>query len=168
MERTMAQAAAPAIAPPKPKGGMMIWLLGGVVCLAAVAGGFFAPAYLFPGGAKPNASDAKDAPPSLVPLGEPIIVNLADSQQTRYLRVKLVLVVPAAEEKAVGEALAKKKVFLKDWLISYLSDQTEQSVKGAAGKNRVRREVLDQFNAKLFPTGVERIQDILFEEFQLQ
>jgi len=147
----------------------MMWLVTAGVCLGAIAAGFFLPVILAPGENRsvPQAG-SKEHAPALIPFGEVLLVNLSDAQQTRFLRVKLFLVAPGSEEKTVAEALQQKKVFLKDWLISYLSDQTEAGVRGAAGKNRVRREVRERFNAMLFPDGPDRVTDVLFEEFNVQ
>ena len=41
-------------------------------------------------------------------------------------------------------------------------------VRGAAGQNRLRREIQNEFNANLYPDGDDRILDILFEEFSIQ
>jgi flagellar basal body-associated protein FliL len=141
-----------------------------VVCLAAAAGGFAVPMFL--GGPRAKGEKAPtenaEAQPALVSFGEPVIVNLAEERLSRYLRVRLMLVIEPAEEKAVSERLQKKKSFLRSWLLSYLSDQTVQGIIGGSGQNRIRREIRDQFNAMLFPDGAEKIIDILFEEFNVQ
>lgn len=146
------------------------WLILGAICVASVAGGLSAPMLIGSagGGHGKKTPQAADAQPALVPFGEPIVVNLAEERLSRYLRVKLMLVVDSNEEKEVEEQLGKKKSFLKNWLLSYLSDQTLQSITGATGQNRIRRELRDQFNAMLFPDGAEKIADILFEEFTVQ
>lgn len=149
-----------------PKGGMKKWLFLGIAALLAVGAGVALPMFLVPKGAPPTPSrEPKKA--ALIPFGE-VVVNLGEERLTRYLRVKLLLVVDHTQEKAITELLAKQRPFLKSWLISYLSDQSLQEVSRAAGVNRVRREILDRFNAMLFPDGAERIQDLLFDEFVVQ
>ena len=74
----------------------------------------------------------------------------------------------ASEEKEFTELLPKYKAIMKNWLISYLSDRSLQEVSGAAGVNRLRREIQEKFNALLFPVGAEKIHDVLFEEFNVQ
>ncbi len=73
-----------------------------------------------------------------------------------------------AQKHDVTEAVAKKQAFLRSWVISYLADQTMADVTGAAGMNRVRRDIQDRFNAMLYPDGDERIREILLEEFLIQ
>ncbi len=102
-----------------------------------------------------------------VPFGD-VVVNLNEERLTRYLRVKLLLVVDMAHEKEMTELVAKNKPALKNWLISYLSDRSLQDVSGAGGVNKLRREIWREFNAELFPDGTETIQDVFFEEFVVQ
>jgi len=147
-----------------------IWLLTVVVCIAAAGGGFAVPMFLGGTGTKreKQSTENTESQPALVSFGEPVIVNLAEERLSRYLRVRLMLVIEPAEEKAVADRMQKKKSFLRNWLLSYLSDQTVQGIIGGSGQNRIRREIRDQFNALLFPDGAEKIIDILFEEFNVQ
>lgn len=154
-------------APPK-KGGLIGYMILALAGLLAIAGGFSAPMLMAPEGPPKKAVRPPNTKrPALIPFGE-VVVNLGEERLTRYLRVKLLIVVDEAHQKETTELLTKQKPFLKSWLISYLSDQSLQEVSGAAGVNRVRREVRDQFNAMLFPNGAELIQDILFDEFVVQ
>lgn len=151
-------------APPK-KGG---WLLLVVVALVASAAGFALPYLIAPPASVAQPTVEKEtSKPAIVPFGD-IVVNLGEERLTRYLRAKIILVVPGDQEKAVTEHLNKQKAFLKSWLISYLSDLTLQEVSRAVGVNRLRREIRDQFNAMLWPDGQELVQDILFDEFVVQ
>lgn len=167
MAKSAEQPAAPA------KGGKK-WLLIGVVGLVAAAAGAAVP-FVLPESAltlkKAESSDhasPKEAKPILIPFGEPVVVNLNTERLSRFLRLRIILVADGADEKLVQEAVEKNKPFLKTWLIAYLSDQSLKDVTGAAGVNRLRREIRDQFNTMLFPDGSEKISDILFEEFYVQ
>ena len=97
-----------------------------------------------------------------------VVVNLNEERLTRYLRVKLLLVVDSANEKLMNDLVLKNKPSLKNWLIGYLSDKSLQDVSGAGGVNKLRREIWREFNAQLFSDGAETIQDIFFEEFVVQ
>ncbi len=149
------------------------WLLVGVVGLVAAAAGAAVP-FVLPESAllkKAESSEhanAKEAKPTLIPFGDPVVVNLNTERLSRFLRLRIILVADGADEKLVQEAVEKNKPFLKTWLIAYLSDQSLKDVTGAAGVNRLRREIRDQFNTMLFPDGSEKISDILFEEFYVQ
>ena len=102
----------------------------------------------------------------VIPFGnENIVVNLRHASGGRFIRVKLLLVVDATEEKTITELVAKQKPFMKTWLIGYLADQSVEEVLRTTGINRIRREIRDQFNALLFPDGSEKVLDVLFDDF---
>jgi flagellar protein FliL len=161
----MATAVDNTAAPPAKKGG---WLLLIIVSVVASAAGFFVPRLLMHDAMTP-AHQLPDAElkPVVLSFGE-VVVNLGEERLTRYLRLKIMLVVDGAHEKSVQEHLEKQKAFLKSWLIGYLSDLSLQEVSRAVGVNRLRREIRDQFNAMLWPDGRELVQDVLFDEFVVQ
>jgi flagellar basal body-associated protein FliL len=164
------EAEATAAAAPAKRGakGLIIWI---VLVLLAAGSGAAAPFLLShapatPHAKKPHEERAKPKP-AVVQFGD-VVVNLADPNLSRYLRVKVLLVVDETETKETNELLEKHKPFLKSWLISYLSDQTMIEVGRAAGVNRIRREIREEFNARLFPDGSEKIYEVLFDEFVVQ
>ena len=53
-------------------------------------------------------------------------------------------------------------------MVAYLSDVSVDDVRGTAGQNRLRRDIQDHINTTLFEDGIDRVQDILFEEFTVQ
>jgi flagellar FliL protein len=156
---------------PVKKSGMRTWMLLAVIALAATLGGAALPYGLAVAGVNLPGLGAKEVKqgnkPAFVPVGD-VVVNLSEERLTRYLRVKLILVVDESQEKVVKDLFDKNKAILKNWLISHLSDKTLAEVSGASGVNRLRREIQDQFNAILFPDGSEKIRDVLFEEFVVQ
>ncbi len=168
----MAKAEAEQVAPPKKGMKGMLVIVG--VGVAAAAAGFALPRFLpgsLAGMGKANAEHEEKAQPGLklgfVPFDQ-VVVNVNEQRLSRFLRIKLIVVVDAADEKPIGELVVKNKAILKNWLISHLSDKGMQDVTGAVGINRARREIQDQFNYLLFPDGSEKIRDILFEEFNVQ
>ncbi|MFO0033917.1 MAG: flagellar basal body-associated FliL family protein [Planctomycetota bacterium] len=68
----------------------------------------------------------------------------------------------------VESLIEGKKAILKNWLISHLADKSLDDIKGKFGHSRLRREISEYFNQQLFEDGVERIQDILFKELNVQ
>jgi flagellar FliL protein len=154
-----------------PKGGKRGLVLLVLVALAAVGGGASLPWIM--GGHRHDAHTDKkkgEAPKSkqvAVPF-ENVVVNLGDDRLSRFLRVKIMVAVEEVEAKEITELLATQKAFLKSWLIGYLSDQSTQEITRKVGVNRIRREIRDEFNARLFPDGEEKIIDILFDEFMVQ
>ncbi len=163
-------AAEPQAAPAK--GGKLGWVVIAVVCLLAVGGGLALPLLLnfdghAAGAGEPEKKTSGEPKQALISFGD-VVVNVATGTYTRYLKVKIMVVVDEKDEKTVKELLDKKKPWLQNWVTSYLSDRTLDELHGSAGKNRARREIRDQFNAMLFPDGSEKITDLLMPEFYFQ
>lgn len=160
-------------APPVTKsGGKMMFLILAVCGLLALAAGVAVPYFLWhvpaaDAHAKGGGGHGGEAKRAYVPFGD-VIVNLNEERLTRYLKVKILLVADAADEKAMTEMVAKSKPLLKNWLIGHLSDKSLAEVSGAAGVNKLRREIWHEFNKELFPDGSEKILDIFFEDFVVQ
>jgi flagellar protein FliL len=160
-------------AAPKKGPGLVAWALVSVVSGAA---GFFVPMMLS-GKTHTESADEKkkDAPVAkiaeklvVIPFdNEGVVVNL-NEVQPRYLRFKMSLEVDATQEKVVTDLLSEKKVLLKSWLLVHIGDKDMEDVRGGAGKNMLRREILERFNSMLFTDGYDRIYDVLFEEFSFQ
>jgi flagellar basal body-associated protein FliL len=156
-------------APPKSaKRGLFLWVL---LALVAVGGGASLPWIM--GGHRHDTHEGKkkgETPKNkqaAIPFGD-VVVNLAEDRLSRFLRVKIMVAVDETDTKEITELLTTQKAFLKSWLIGYLSDQSTQEITRKVGLNRVRREIRDQFNARLYPDGEEKIIDILFDEFMVQ
>jgi len=166
----MADAEQPSAEELKPKGGVMgTMLMLGAVSLVASALGFVAP-YLVINYLSASETEKTAQPPStpaFVAFGE-TVVNLDDGKLTRYLRVSVTLQVDENDVQQITKDMEKNKAILKSWLLSYLSDKTMDDIRGAAGQNRLRREIHGYFNSVLFPEGDDKVQDILFEEFNIQ
>ncbi len=151
--------------------------LWGLIAIPAVVGilsgvlGVAVP-LLFPSllGLQKAATADQGAPPTFVhPFGE-VVVNLNEGRMNRYLRLDITLMVEGDThvEKAFTETMERKKPVLTSWLLAYLADMNMDDVRGAAGQNRLRREIQNAFNANLFPDGDDQVVDILFEEFSIQ
>lgn len=172
-------------APAKGKGGKIAFV---VVGLAAGGAGFAAP-YFLPANLRPGAhaaaaeseseselgeghgdehkSGSAEAQPAYIEFGD-AVVNLDEGRLNRYLRVTLTLQVDELQKDEVEAKVEAHKAVLKSWLLSYLSDKDMEDIRGAAGQNRLRREIQDQFNSVLFPDGYDRIHEVLFQEFNIQ
>ncbi len=155
--------------------GAMAWIVTGVLALAAGAAGFAFPYFVSELRRSADASQveaAEKAPrrksiPAFIHFGE-LVVNLAEERLTRYVSVDLSLQVDENDQRAVTELVDKHRAVLRNWLIGYLSDKRLDDVRGTAGVNRLRREILEHFNAILFPNGYDKIQDVLFVDFKVQ
>ena len=159
---------------PKKKGGMMSTIIVGLACGFA---GFAVPLILPPGvmSGTPEKEEVEnkleipdpEGTPEFIAFGE-AVVNLDEGRLNRYLRVNIALQVDKAQKAKIEEILTAKKAILRSWLLSYVSDQTMDEIRGAAGQNRLRRAIRDQFNNTLFSDGFDRIEDVLFEDFNIQ
>ena len=108
-----------------------------------------------------------------LPFGEPgkdqsVVVNLDEGRMSRYLRIAISLQIPKSQEETFKKLIEAKKIVLRNWLLSKISDLDLDDIRGAAGQNRLRREIREQFNAVLCPDGYDQIYDVLFEEFNVQ
>ncbi len=136
-----------------------------VVSICSLGAGILVPRYLVGGGKSESPKPA--AKQAFVPFGE-VVVNLSEERLTRYLRVKLVLLIDGNHEKETTETITKSKAILKSWLIGHLTDKSLKEVSGGTGVNRLRRQILDQFNVLLGASESDLIQEVLFEEFVIQ
>jgi flagellar FliL protein len=164
------QEQSPAETPPPKKRRLFAALLWGSLGLVLGAGGFAIPLFLsglMGSAAEGTSSSTSQIKPAFITFGA-AVVNLNSDRFNRYLRMSITLQVAESDVEAVNELIDKQKSVLKSWLLSHLSDKTMQEIRGAAGQNRLRREIQDQFNTILFPDGYDRIHDVLFEEFNVQ
>ncbi|MCA9066533.1 MAG: flagellar basal body-associated FliL family protein, partial [Planctomycetaceae bacterium] len=97
-----------------------------------------------------------------------IVVNLNDGRLTRFLTVSITLQIPKSQEEEIKKRLTDKKIVLRNWLLSHISDKALDEIRGGSGQNRMRREIRDEFNSVLCPDGIDYIYDILFERFAVQ
>lgn len=114
-----------------------------------------------------EVAEAVDETPAFVPFGE-VVVNLADQRMSRYLRLKITMQVYGSDVEQATADVELHQAILRNWLLGYLSNLQLEDIRGAAGQNRIRREVQNKFNDVLSPDGVDVVHDILFEEFTVQ
>jgi flagellar basal body-associated protein FliL len=176
----MAEAAAAEDGKATPSGGKGGKLALLVVGLAAGGAGFAAP-YFLPASLRPDAHAAEAetetdehatetaaaAKPAYIDFGD-AVVNLDEGRLNRYLRITLTLQVDELHKDEIEDKVETNRAVLKSWLLSYLSDKDMEAIRGAAGQNRLRREIQDHFNSVLFPDGYDRIHEVLFQEFNIQ
>ena len=153
---------------PKKKKSLIIGIIVGVLALGSGA----AVPLVSRMNAHAEAPEAEvntkvDPKRALIPF-DAIVVNVADGRFTRYLRIKITLVVDVKDELGAKEAIEREKPFLQTWVLGYLQDRTMEQLHGTAGMNRVRREVRDEFNRHLYPDGPEKIKDVLLPEYNFQ
>jgi flagellar protein FliL len=114
---------------------------------------------------KPDDQPAEEAQKfygNLFSFEEAIIVNLAETNGQRYLKVNLQL---EMSEAKLEEELTARRAQLMDLIIAILSSKTIDEVSSTIGRNRLKREMIDKLNAELV-TG--KIINIYFTEFVIQ
>ena len=111
---------------------------------------------------------AREEDTIFLPSGEPgkdqsVVVNLDEGRMSRYLRVAITLQIPKAKEETFKKRIEARKIVLRNWLLSKISDLDLDDIRGAAGKNRLRREIREQFNtANRYQSLVRSISHPLF------
>lgn len=112
-------------------------------------------------GGTPHAS--ADQPGSVTP--EPFVLNLADPEGDRYLRLALRILLDdgAVAERITGEVLELARV--RDRLLTVLSSKTADEITSYEGKEDLRAE-LARAVAPLF--GEAKVLEIYFTEFLVQ
>jgi flagellar protein FliL len=101
---------------------------------------------------------------AVIPL-EPFVVNLADTDAARYLRIKITLLVDdktKVKEAAENQALQLK---VRDVILESLTSKHSQDLLNAQGKNKLRQEIQDKV-AVYF--RAPKLVDVMFTEFVIQ
>ena len=101
---------------------------------------------------------------AVIPL-EPFVVNLADTDAARYLRIKISLMVDdknKLREVSENQALQLK---VRDVILQSLTAKRSQDLINAEGKNNLRHEIQDKV-AIYF--RAPKLVDVMFTEFVIQ
>ncbi len=157
---------APADASLAPKTGKTkkIIVLALSVLLLGVVGGL---AYLLltddpsPLGKESQAAPAPHAEKAIMPL-EPFLVNLADRETRRYLKLKVELEVD--QEKSVKD-LEKSLSPIRDALIMLLSSKTYVDISTVEGKRQLKQDILQRLATV---SGGQKVKNVYFTEFVAQ
>jgi len=98
----------------------------------------------------------------MVPLGEDLVVNLADPTGRRFIRLNLTLVVDAPETQ---EEILRRKPQVRDVVIKIFRTKTVDKIREEEGIFNIRNEIITAIN-KMLPTG--EVMDVFFTEFVYQ
>lgn len=141
-----------------------IWLVL-LICLVVLAGSSAGVYFYLGGQAKGEAGEpgkAKKVESESLDMGE-MIVNLAGSGGSHYLRIKIILEHP--KEKKLAEELQKKKHQISDILISTLRGKTLAEVGSAGSFEGLKASLLKEINSRL---EHGEITGIYFTDFLVQ
>jgi flagellar protein FliL len=147
-----------AASPPRTGKAKKALLFAVLMLVLGVVGG---AAYLMFSDDSSPAAQASQTEKAVMPL-EPFLVNLADRDMRRYLKVKIEL--QADQEKTVKD-LEKSLPRMRDALILLLSSKTYEDIATMEGKRQLKLDIA----AKLAPLpGGANIKDVYFTEFVAQ
>jgi flagellar FliL protein len=107
-----------------------------------------------------KGGEVKEGGP-MMPL-EPFVVNLSDTEQTRYLKVIIQLELPTEELNA---EVTSKIPQIRDEIIMLLSSKSYDDLSTAPGKRSLKRAILDSVNRYL-TTG--KVSNVYFSDFVIQ
>jgi flagellar FliL protein len=113
--------------------------------------------------AKEQAGESKDSELCEFTLEEPLIVNVYQTQQRRYLSVKPVLVLRG---KAALDQIKSKQVELQHLLIGILKHKTLEQLDDPDAPNSIGREVQEMANLKLDVNA--SVESVYFTQFVVQ
>ncbi len=110
----------------------------------------------------PEAEDENpDAPPILIDVSN-ITVNLADTEESRFLRAKIKLEVRSEEAKAKVEQAMPK---INDLLITVLSSKTFAEIRTPQGKYALKEDLIYRINRLV---GGKPVKNLYFTDFVSQ
>jgi flagellar FliL protein len=156
---------APAAAPKK--SSLLKWIVLVVVFLLMGGAGVGAYFYWRTRNAPPEAAEKQEehaAEPGGVLTLEPFVVNLADTDGSRFLRVHLRLVIADGSNAKELEEEEVRMLRVRSVVLELLSTQLASHLVTPAGKSEVKKAIADQASKIL---GV-KVTDVLFSEFVVQ
>ena len=148
-------------------------ILGGILLIVMgilLLGGGGGAAWYFMGGTdeKPNAHEehakaegTHEEPGPIMEL-EPFLLNLADRDELRFLKVSIKLELDRPEEKTDFQ---NKIPAIRDALLVLLSSKESQILRTVNGKRRVREEIMTRVNGVM---SKGKIANVFFTDFIIQ
>ncbi len=145
---------------------MILIIIAGVLLL----GGGGGAAWYFMGGTeeKPaehdehaKAETGHEEPGPVMEL-EPFLLNLADREELRFLKVSIKLELDRAEEKT---DYSNKIPAIRDALLVLLSSKESQLLRTVNGKRRVREEIMTRVNGVM---SKGKVANVYFTDFIIQ
>lgn len=137
-----------------------------VLVVLLAAGGGAAAFFMLKKGDDPKEAkktEEKAAETVIKPIEEPFVVNLADTDSARYLKVKIELEIPSEE---VAPEIEKRLPQISDQIIMLLSSKTYEEVSTVAGKQALKQAMLASINKGLKKDC--QLLNVYFSEFVVQ
>ena len=149
----------------KGKGKLILFVVIGLVILLGGGGGAY---WVYASRAAASAADKKKPeppPPTRILAMDPFVVNLADGDGSRFLRVTLSMVVQdnEAAREIVEQEVIRAQV--RSALLERLALQTAGQLVTPEGKKELKKAIAEQ--ASHSAHGL-KVSDVLFSEFVVQ
>jgi flagellar FliL protein len=158
------------------KSSLKKWLILGALAFILLAAGGGAAVYFIPEVLPEplnffDHKPAKGSPAHKKPLEEerghiytmdPFIVNLADADQNRYLKIRISL---ESKKPEPNEEFTKKLPLIKDTILTILSQKRSEELFHSSGKEKLKAEMLRLVNPNLVEL---KIKTVYFTEFVIQ
>ena len=95
----------------------------------------------------------------LMPLGEEVLVNLADPLKQKYVKLNFTIVLDSEETQAEIE---KRKAQVRDIVIKICRAKNSEELREKEGNDKLRNEIITAIN-EILPFG--QVMDIFFTDF---
>ena len=100
----------------------------------------------------------------VLPL-EPFVVNLADAEASRYLRIKVTLMIDNKEKVKELTDNSALQLKLRDVILQSLTAKTSRDLLNEEGKNNLRHEIQEKIAGYFHDP---KLIDVMFTEFVIQ
>jgi flagellar FliL protein len=152
-------------APKKSRGKLLFVIVAVVILLAGGGGGAYWWTHANAQTAESeDAGEETHAEAGMVSL-EPFVVNLADTDSRRYLRINVRLIVDGVEAAEEIEHHPVAVMRLRAAVLELLTQQTASAVQSAEGKTALKKSIAERAAGIIKPTEVS---DVLFSDFVVQ
>lgn len=101
-------------------------------------------------------------PPGPLMTLDNFIVNLADQDVNRYLKVGLTLELGSEQ---LSETIKKREPMIRDAIITLTSSLSFQEIRTTSGKGALREQIIAKLNGLL---GANQVRNVYFNEFVVQ
>lgn len=149
------------------KRGLIKWVIVGVIALIFAGGGVYGYKVFSKKDSGHNAENLnkepkeKQGPAQMVPI-DPFVVNLADSNEIKYLKISINLEVDSAK---VNEEALLRMPQIRDTILMLLTSKTSEDVKDIGGKLKLQDELVSRINHYL---SEGKVKAVYFTEFVMQ
>jgi len=120
---------------------------------------------IMPGQGQASPPKKAELTPGILMELDNVTVNLADTEDSRFLRVKIKLEVANEEDKAKIEPY---KAQIKDLIITLLSGKSYSDVRTKQGKFALKEELAYRINTLVSGTPGRPVESVLFSDFVAQ